>query len=397
MLAAPFLLTIALGAITGSFSQNSAVLQNIPIIIVNQDEGEMGKILQQALNEDLGGLFSVAETQNPAEARRQVEQDQVAAVLVIPKSFSLGLSLPESQIGMNQDITIQLYANPARPISVSVLESIIQGMISEMETIPAAITLSIQEMVQTGIIKPDQAQETGKELSVNFLEQVNNKGWINAISVRTEESETEEEFNYLAYLAPGMAVFFLMYTVTQGGRSILAEREMGTFGRMLTTPTTSGQILSGKIVGIFTTGFFQVSILVVVSSLIFRLNWGQPLAVIILILAVCLAATGWGILLAGLARDSYQVGGLGSAMMLIFGILGGTFMPTSQFSDLVQTLAKVTPNYWAMEGFAVLAAGGDFTAILPILGALLIMTAILFGVTLVMTRRSWSNIGYLKP
>ncbi|MCZ7667658.1 MAG: ABC transporter permease [Chloroflexi bacterium] len=57
--------------------------------------------------------------------------------------------------------------------------------------------------------------------------------------------------NTLAYFAPSMAVAFLMYTVSVGGRSILAEREEGTLARLLASPTSATQVMGGKVSGIF--------------------------------------------------------------------------------------------------------------------------------------------------
>ncbi|MCK7526881.1 MAG: ABC transporter permease [Ignavibacteriales bacterium] len=51
----------------------------------------------------------------------------------------------------------------------------------------------------------------------------------------------------LAYMAPGMALMFLMYTVSYGGRSILAERAQGTLPRLLVSPTSTAQMLGGKV------------------------------------------------------------------------------------------------------------------------------------------------------
>lgn len=67
------------------------------------------------------------------------------------------------------------------------------------------------------------------------------------------------KFDVLAYLAPGMALMFLMFTVSNGGRSILAEKTQGTLPRLLVSPTSSTQILGGKVFGILLTGAAQMS------------------------------------------------------------------------------------------------------------------------------------------
>jgi ABC-2 type transport system permease protein len=185
-----------------------------------------------------------------------------------------------------------------------------------------------------------------------------------------------------------MAILFLIYTTsTVGGRSILAEREDGTLPRMLTTPSTISQVLGGKVFGTFLIGVVQVSILVVVSSLMFSLNWGDPLAVFLLILCAVAGATGWGILLASIAKTSGQVASLGTALMLIFGILGGSFGGTAGLPGVMGIISRITPNTWAQEGFIELAGQGTLIDILPSMGGLLVMAVVLFAIAVLFFRR----------
>ncbi len=114
-----------------------------------------------------------------------------------------------------------------------------------------------------------------------------------------------------------------------GARSWL-ERSQGTLPRLLVSPTSSAQVLGGKVLGIFFTGVAQVGILILASSVFFGVKWGDPAGVAVLILAAVFGATGWGMLITALARTPAQVGSIGSALMLIFGILGGSFINLEQ-------------------------------------------------------------------
>ena len=94
MLVAPFVLTLGLGFVTGRFSgaANSG-LSNIPVIIVNQDEGEIGEILVDVfISGDLDELLEPTFGDDVAAARKQVEEDDVAAAVIIPAGFSDSLT-----------------------------------------------------------------------------------------------------------------------------------------------------------------------------------------------------------------------------------------------------------------------------------------------------------------
>ncbi|HET9590708.1 MAG TPA: ABC transporter permease, partial [Anaerolineales bacterium] len=119
----------------------------------------------------------------------------------------------------------------------------------------------------------------------------------------------------------------------------------------------------------------------------FGVRWGNVPGVIALILAAVFGATGWGMLITALARTPAQIGSVGSAIMLIFGILGGSFINLEQMPPLLQTLSKITPNAWGLDGFTTLALGGNLPNLLEPITALLIMGIVLFGVAVLLFNR----------
>jgi ABC-2 type transport system permease protein len=239
-------------------------------------------------------------------------------------------------------------------------------------------------LLQAGILDPQNAESEARALFEN-VDQTEST----AITLKTNREGAEAvDFDILAYMAPGMALLFLMYTVSYGGRSILAERSQGTLPRLLVSPTTTAQVLGGKVLGIFFTGVAQVGILILASSVFFGVQWGNTFGVALLILAAVFGATGWGLLITALARSPAQVGSIGSATMLIFGILGGSFIQLNQMPPLVQTLSKITPNAWGLDGFTTLALGGTLPSLVEPLTALLIMGAVLFGIAVMLFNRN---------
>jgi ABC-2 type transport system permease protein len=148
------------------------------------------------------------------------------------------------------------------------------------------------------------------------------------------------------------------------------------------------QVLGGKVLGIFLTGVAQVGILILASTVFFGVNWGDGLGLIVLILAAVFGATGWGMLITALARSQAQVGSAGSALMLIFGILGGSFINLEQMPSAVRTISKITPNAWGLDGFTTLALGGTLPNLVEPITALLIMGAVLFGIAVILFSRN---------
>jgi ABC-2 type transport system permease protein len=390
MLLAPFLLTVGMGFVTGRFSGSSTGLADIPVIVVNLDQEQLGDALADLFSsEDLGELMEPTEVSDAEAARRLIDEDQAAAAVIIPEGFTRsiipaeGTALAQGYV-QPEPVLIEVYANPSRPTGAGVIKAIVDEFLSRVEEGRTSGITSITALMQAGLLDPQDAEAEARAL----FEDVD-RAETSAITLKTDQEGAEAvQFDILAYMAPGMALLFLMYTVSYGGRSILAERSQGTLPRLLTSPTTTAQVLAGKVLGIFLTGVAQVGILILASSLFFGVRWGDVTGLLLLILAAVFGATGWGMLITALARSPAQVGSVGSAMMLIFGILGGSFISLEQMPPLVQALSKITPNAWGLDGFTTLALGGRLPNLLEPITALLIMGLVLFGAAVLLFNRN---------
>jgi ABC-2 type transport system permease protein len=389
MLLAPILLTLGMGAVTGAFSgrQADTGISDVPVMILNRDQGQAGAVIVAGFKSQTQ-YFKVEEVTDEATARKAVEDDNVAAAIFIPAEFTASV---QAQPGGNP-VTVEVFGSSARPISVSTIQSVVNSIVNQIEVIPTSLGVTASQLVSSGLVAPEQQgkfiEDMASRLVQNSLSQ--NSGSSQSIVIHdVSETKGKGSYNTLAYLAPGMAIFFLMYTVTQASRSILDERDQGTLPRMLITPTRNSEVLAGKVLSVVVIAFLQVGVLVLACAVLFRLNWGSPLPVLLLVIGVALAASSWGILLASFAKTPYQVSSLGGALMLLFGILGGVFIQVSSMSGVMKLASKITPHAWALHGFDTLALGGTLNDIVVDLIGLLAMTIILFGVSIIISRKRW--------
>ena len=389
-LLAPFLLTIGMGFVTGRFSGSSSGLSDIPVVIVNLDHDQLGDALADLFSsEELADLIEPTSSADPDAARQSIDDDQAAAAVIIPEGFTRSV-IPAAGASLGAGfvqpapVKIEVYANPSRRLNAGVVKAIVDEFLSRVEEGRTSGMTSMVQLMQSGLLDPQSAAAEARSLFQD-VEQTENP----AMRLKTNQEGAEAvEFDILAYMAPGMALLFLMYTVSYGGRSILAERSQGTLPRLLVSPTSTAQVLGGKVLGIFFTGVAQVGILILASTIFFGVKWGDAAGLILLILATVFGATGWGMLITALARTPAQVGSVGSAIMLIFGILGGSFINLEQMPAFVQTVSKITPNAWGLDGFTTLALGGTLPNLVEPITALLIMGALLFGIAVLLFNRN---------
>lgn len=388
MLLAPFLISLGMGLITGRFSGNTnSGISKISVAIVNQDKGEIGKALEAMFkSEDLAKLVEPTYLTKLDEALKLVEADQASAAIIIPQGFSESTIPDERGSTSGEVIWIDFIANPNSPTNAGVLRSILDAFLTQVEVGRIGSEVTLSQIAETGKLTPELAAQLSQALGTQLAQQS-----AQAQPIQLENTTTSGavvKFDLLMYFAPGMALMFLMFAVTYGGRSLLLENRTGTLPRLLQTPTSSAQILGGKVLGIFLTAITQLTILIGGTSLLFRLDWGEPLGVVLLILAAAFAASGWGSFIATLFKTPAQVANFGSIIMLVFGLLGGSFFDMSLLPKWVSTLSKITPNAWGLQGFTTLAGGGTLSSIGEPLLALLIMGILLFALASVwMSRR----------
>lgn len=393
MLLAPFALTLGMGFVTGRLGSSvSSGIENIPVVLVNQDNQQLGDALINTFQSDeLKDLIEPTVLEDFTAARKLVDDNQAAAAVLIPADFTASIIPANGQISSGEPVSLELYTNPTSPTSAGVVHTILQGFLSQVETSRISGVVTVEQLLQNGLIQPAQAAQVGSQIGLQQAAQTQSAQASIRIDTLTGNGGSSN-IDLLAILAPGMALMFLMYTVTNGGRSLLTEKSQGTLPRLLVTPTHAGEVLAGKVFGIFLTGFLQVAILIEATSDLFNLQWGDPLGVLILTIAAVIAATGWGMLLTAIARTPGQVSATGSALMLIFGMLGGSFFSMDNFPRWVQVISHISPNAWGMDGFTTLALGGSLQSIVVPILALLAMGGVLFTLAvLLLNKRGFAN------
>ena len=129
---------------------------------------------------------------------------------------------------------------------------------------------------------------------------------------------------------------------------------------------------------------FGASILLLPLLGMDRLTLGNdPLALILVSLAIALCSTSLGLLIAAIARTENQISGIAAVALWVMAAVGGSFIPNFLLGDFLGTVGKVVPHYWANRAYNGLFVRGQGLAdIAPELAVLLGFTAVFFIVGL---------------
>jgi ABC-2 type transport system permease protein len=192
------------------------------------------------------------------------------------------------------------------------------------------------------------------------------------LPVQVETTGTGGDVSPAAYFGPSMGLLFLFLSVSAIARDLLAEKRIGLLDRVRAGPVGDAAILAGKGAGVVVVGVSSLLVIWAVTSLALGADWGDPVGVVLLIMAAALVVAGVAGLIAGVARTEQAADSLATAVAFVFALLGGAFIPPGNLPDTLQQLTLLTPTGLALRGFAELSAGnGNVASIAPYLIALL--------------------------
>jgi ABC-2 type transport system permease protein len=170
----------------------------------------------------------------------------------------------------------------------------------------------------------------------------------------------------------------------------LKEDEEGTLPRLFTTPTPRPAILGGKFVGVFVTIAVQVVVLLAAARLLFRVQWGQPLSVFLVVLGLVVAAAGFGVFVISFIKNTRQAGPVLGGLLSITGMLGGLFTVNILMPQAFTTLNLFFPQGWVLRGWKLALSGTSPAELLLPVAVMLAFGAALFAAGAVMFRKRYA-------
>lgn len=178
--------------------------------------------------------------------------------------------------------------------------------------------------------------------------------------------------------ASSQLVLFVFLTAMTGSAALILSRQLGITQRMLATPTSVRTIITGESLGRLGQALVQGLYIMILTLVIFSVDWGDPVGAILILLAFSAVGAGAGMLMGATFSNDQQAAGIGVILSIGLAALGGCMVPLELFSPTMQTVAHVTPHAWALDGFAELVRrDGTVVDILPELGVLAAYAAVL--------------------
>lgn len=172
---------------------------------------------------------------------------------------------------------------------------------------------------------------------------------------------------------PGNAVLFGFFIALTVAMTFAGERRSGTWRRMLAAPVPRYKLLVGTLVPYFLIGIVQLAFLFAVGVICFGMTIAGSLPALVVIgVASAWCAVALGLLFAALATSERQLGGIGSVVLLVMGMVGGCMVPRLVMPPVMQTLGLAVPHGWALDAYYAVLVRPETSVldVLPAAGAL---------------------------
>jgi ABC-2 type transport system permease protein len=202
----------------------------------------------------------------------------------------------------------------------------------------------------------------------------------------------------MAPFAPAIVAFFLYFFVyLLTGVSFLRERTGGTLERLMATPVTRGEIVTGYTLGFGFFAMLQVAVLLLwalgtvhVPSIgplpAFSLGLGiavagSPILAFVVVLLLALGAVSLGIFLSTFARTELQVIQFIPVVLVPQFLLSGVLFSVDNLPSVLQPLVHVMPLAYAVDALReIFIRGADLSvAAVQLDIAMLAVIAVLFA------------------
>lgn len=363
-----------------------------PVLVVSQDQGEVGRSVIQTFRNNPHVSLALAETASEAQARQWLIDGHYRFVVLVPAGATdqahrrLGEIVAEvpPELRLEQPVRLHVMADPAlrsdyRKVLEGTLDLALHGV--EMRLGHEQLKQILHASGGTSLPALDHIEHTRLFDPVHG-ETVTRRG--------SGPTPTSVQQNAPAWTL--LAMFFLTVPLSV---SFIKEREQGSLFRLQTMNVPAWVVMGGKAVPFFVINQLQMGLVLLVSVYVLpllggdRLDMGSsPLALALVGASASIAAIGFGIAVAMYARTTEQAAGFSSAMVMIMGAMGGILVPKAVMPPLMQDFAMLSPLSWGLDGFLdVFVRGGGVAEVLPEALGLLAFSAVCHGIAILRYRR----------
>lgn len=286
-------------------------------------------------------FFTVREVGfSEVEAERQVDQNEVDAILIIRNDFG-------KKLNKHQSAEVQLLINAIDAGAAGLYRAYISSVIQEY-----AQSVSVQDV---------------GDKQIQMVE-------------GTYSHQFNPEMEYIPYMLPGVLVVLVtVIGLFLSAMNIVREKEIGTIEQVNVTPIKKYQFLLGKLIPFLVIGIFELLIGLLIAAFIFQIPFlGSGILILGIAFLYLICILAMGLFISTQTETQQQAMFIAWFFMIIFILMSGLFTPVESMPDWGQTLNYLNPVAYFMKIIRmVLLKGSGFIHLQREIGILSVFAGIM--------------------
>lgn len=306
------------------------------VAIVDMDKSETSIELIRRIESERSYRFKEL---NYDDAKADIESNKLNTAIVINNGF-------EKEFGLGESVNTSIMAIE-NGVNVMNIEFMLKSQITSMMR-DYKIALEISKVI---VKNTDVAFE---KVFVEAMSDIN-ESWTykRSINVLTSVGEGKlKNYDSTMHSVLGFTIMFAAFTIIFSIGGIIEDKEHGTWNRMIISPINRVSIIGQNMIVTIAIGIFQVFIILLLSSLVFGVSYGNSnFGIFIMIFSFVFAVSSMGFFIATIVKTQMQLSVTTPIILTSFAMLGGCMWPLEIVnSKLLIYLSYIVPHRWALEG-----------------------------------------------
>jgi hypothetical protein len=344
----------------------SGKLPPIKVLILDEDRTFVSGGVPQIFTAGgpLREMFETSPVPDRETAQTMFRRNEASALVIVPKGFQAALL-----VGGRAEL--QFAPNPLQTFSPAIAASVLDMMVVVGNGLYQQASAPLQRVnaARTGsrTVTADDVAEISRGAfeaarRVRGLDALTN---VTVTSVRptgTREGPGTDPKTFFAYIFPGLVIFGVMFISQSLALRLLRDRVRGVERRVSITPVPRAAQVAGAFLFMIGGLLAILALLMGVGAVVFGIRLRNPVALLTLGLGFATFAAAMHLAIIGVAQNDRAASFMGSGIIVILSLVGGSFVPAETFPPFLRTLAFVMPNGAAQQGFIDVLAHGQTLA-----------------------------------
>lgn len=272
-----------------------------------------------------------------SEMQKKIDNQDISIGLFINKGFG-------DSLGTDEDPSLKIIQNH-QDGQGAILEQVISGETANLRKITRDSKFTADELKSIGVADNEELSTT---LFNNITGELKEPSKI-SIEDETQLQGEKKQDNATGRLI-GFLAMFIWFVVIQGCRTLIDEKENNTFNRLLSTPINYNKYLIAKVVATYIYGAIHVIAILLAGKYFLKIGFiNNVVAVGAIFAAYLLALISITLIFIPFIKRQQQFTALASVIIVVTGMLGGSFFSLEVAPKIMETISKFTPEGWAIS------------------------------------------------